>query len=428
MRSTAAILLALTGLSAVAITTVQHGCGAEPCTPDRDSRKPRATVECPTGSLCYLGECVPACNAGAERFTMCTSDSDCSDSVRDRCVNGYCSACPADRTCVPALNLCRPLIETTPDGGLYDAGRPAARTPLDGGGIDGSVFVNDGGPEEETPNQVPPSHVGQIDIAEIIRQGRRSSTISVYVYDVRNSGYTRSATVNVELNPQRCEVLTNEVFTGARQASIGDIRIEGVDTRGLNGTYTAAFANGGYEVTPRVLLPLLVFSSTTPRSTLSYVDVFSSGQQGVTTGSWPPEPRDSRHVPYELKPGTATLNMLSAGITVQRPPMDRLIFTWARPSGDTTFTGDQLVVRVKGPTHELRCEADEFPGKIEVTPTILQAFIDRNGGIPAGTTLDLVFERAFSTRVQVPTDVAGARVRVALSLRIRHSYVTPIRF
>ena len=419
----------------VLATATAAGCAAEPCTQGNDDAfGPSASVECPSGTLCYQGECVLSCNAGAELFDKCESDDDCTDSARPNCVDRYCSACDPGLFCVPTLNLCMTVRELPSDGGARDATTPRATTPQDGGWIDGSVFRQDSGVAQQTQT-VPASHVGLIDISQSLRYvGLRTvqtTSISVVVRDVRGRGRTESATVTdpVIQNTHRCDLLTHETYASAPpSADLGPIRFENQSkSRGLIGApYGASFdaRARGYLVTPRVPHDLLVHSSTAPAH-LGYVDVIGLGKAALTVGTFGGQ--DPNHVPHALSVDGTTRTHLVNGFRVDRPPSTPLTFRWRKP-GEAIFRGVHLAVRIAGPLSELRCEAlEEKFGIITVPTTMLSQFIDHNQ-LQVGDRRELVFERVFGRRVPVPSDVEGTGVKVDLSVRIRHRHVADITF
>src|SRR5262245_58359927 len=81
-------------------------CTSAPCT--QTSATPSSSVECPSGTLCYQGSCVPACSAGAEE--RCTTSSDCKNELRPNCFRGSCTSCDEGQVCVPDLNVCSSIF------------------------------------------------------------------------------------------------------------------------------------------------------------------------------------------------------------------------------------------------------------------------------------------------------------------------------
>lgn len=414
------------------------GCGAKPCSPNTgDPFTSVAAVECASGDLCYQGECVPGCNAGAERTDRCDTDSDCGDPSRSKCVDRFCSACDEGSQCVSSLNICAVIIDAQLDGGSGDASLvPTANAPRDGGFIDGSVFTSDTGVEDQ-PEAIPPSHYATIDIAQIrsFREGRvsDSSTIAVSVVDVSAGGRVQSATVTPPSgqNEFRCDVLSNVVDTGAVPADFGRIAISNsARTPGVNPEsqiYEAVFNGAGYSVSPPPPAGLLIFSSTVSPGRFSEVDISGAGNMVLTVGSFPPTGDPSFHVPFELFPGrnseVQTPELLTTGIQVERPAERKIVLLWEHPR---RFAGVNIVVRVPGPTHQIRCTADDTAERVEIVARIMDAFVQANG-TPRGTTYPLIFERVASRRVVVPSDV-DLGILVDMRIQIRHALVTDITF
>ena len=409
------------------------GCGAKPCSSPDPSRAVSA-VECPSGHLCYQGECKKTCNAGAERATECESDDECTAAARPQCVAGFCSTCDEGSLCVPSLNICESIVAAENDGGSVDASDdPRANPPRDGGFIDGSVFNRDTGTRQMEDDK-PPTHYATIDIAQIdtYRDGRitRTASISVEAVAINDGMYVGNATVaRAGQGLFRCEVRRNAQFTGSSSvADIGVFTFQNPRTSGglrpSNARYEARFVNGAYQVTPTPPVNLFTFSSTQPPSFTS-LELIGRGNRALNIGAFPPPDQDSFHVPHQLFPGRNrdddTPALLQSGITVQNPAR-KLVFLWKHPS---PFPGVNIILRVEGPSHHIRCSADDRSERLEVVARILQTYRDLNQ-IPPNTTLPLHFEREHGQRLGVPT--TSPDIRVQLELKIRHTLTSWITF
>ncbi|MCC7381642.1 MAG: hypothetical protein IT384_07410 [Deltaproteobacteria bacterium] len=447
------LLMSGGGAAGFLLATGLPGCTASPCTQsarlstlnNKPYARPAPAVECPSGTLCYQGSCMPSCSAGTERAEECTVDGDCQDPARSTCVDGFCSACGEGEVCLPELNVCAPISEAVFDGGPAGAdGSVPASEPLDGGAIDGSIFTRDTGPII-LPPPVPPSHLGDVFIAQVERgtfpNPATTSSIAVSFLNVTGTGYVESATVTplVRDGLQSCAIWSRPQFPLRAPVSenMGDINIENSTPAGFVSTITAPFkathTPNGYVVVPRPPSQLLVLSSSIR---LTRIRVSGPGRQPVTDGTrWPPgtAPSDCDAatgspycllVPFTFEPTAQTDTLLNTTIRADQPTGQQLVFAW-RVILSATPPGVRMVVRVPGVDEDLICTAPEEPGEIRVPVALLQTFAARQPAI-RGVPRDLVFEREYSAQLQVTPGPAAERI--IFRVRVHYSKVGRIQF
>lgn len=421
---------------ALLVAAFVGGCSAQPCSDNtRDPFRPTNDIACASGELCYRGECVPACNAGAERSEKCEDNAGCKSTARPNCIDKFCSACGKDSTCVPALNICAPIEDAPSDAGPRDVPpMPMGTAPIDAGPLDATTFSRDSG--VEVVEAIDPSIFGLIDVAQTERyaSGQRTtqSLVTISTVDLRG-GAVRigSSTVTRSSGDAtfRCDVQTNIRDIGTTtSANLGQITISNDESAGLTleSGIVGNFSGGAYVVTPALPSRLLSFSSTAgPR--LGEIRMLGRGNPALTVGVFPPADDEPIHVPHELFPGSDgtddTPAALRAGITVARPAGRKLVFLW---KGAPRISGVRVVVRIDGPTHQLRCTGDDMAERIEVVTRMLDTFVQANQ-TPPNTRYPIHFERVFSKRIDVASDIEMG-VLVDMTIQVRHTHTTDILF
>ncbi|MBI2376713.1 MAG: hypothetical protein HYV07_22135 [Deltaproteobacteria bacterium] len=419
---------------AVGAFAAHTGCTASQCQGSGgDPDRPSSAVECGAGYLCYRGSCVGACNAGAEKVQACESSSDCSDPVRSTCVDRYCSACEEGEVCVPRLNICERVRSVSIDSGPRDAGPPLALDPLDGGRIDGSVFgITDTG--GDGPSSVPYSHFGTITISRIedMISAAAGTDITAEILDIRTASVSPEV---VELNDSDrnqyvdCEIATLLQVRPKRGFSIGDIFVHG-DLRGMPPAgYKLAFDGTGYRVAPAPPGDLLVYTVIGDENTLR---VLGSGNPSEGFNPYPSINDPTHLIPYEMVlPGDMS-NKLRTGFVIANPANDALQFSWQQPFPCPAGAPDQchgrgqnIVVRVTSPTHEMRCVGPEI-SPIRLTEPFLDRFRAASGLAP-GTALPLTFERRYFSKMAMSTNLE-AGIRIDMKVIITHAYQSRVLF
>lgn len=438
------------------------GCEAQPCTnTSLDGDDPSPAIECPSGELCYRGECIRACSAGQERGQRCTADDECDDAARPRCLDGFCSSCEFGEQCIPVLNICQPVEQIElpePAEPPTQVVRPPA--PLDGGAPDGGLKrIVDAGMQGPLP-EVEVTHAGFVDLAfeQDYRMGATPMDdvrARVVAFDVRGNGlglrwrpdlsppaiqcedddddrdgcgersiYTSGA---CEIRPLRTVTAsTGVVPTGA---DLGDIQVDDhVDfPMSIRQTLSASFGQGQYVLTPPEAAlgdDLLVFSEATFDQ--HYVSVTSAGNTDLTNGGWPVSPPSvflGHHVPFRLEPSAATLTLLSTPTTVADPPTQDLFFQWTRiNTGNDSF--ERVIVRILGGNNELFCDALE--GRMGADTITLNAALlsEWRSREPAGL-YEVYFERASAQRLSIDAQMGYL---VDFNVRVRHTLIGEIEF
>ncbi len=457
------------GLSALSTAAFFGGCQSQPCGASNfSSDVPFPALECPSGDLCYRGDCIRACSAGTEQSLACTSDDEC-DSERPRCVDNFCSICKQGELCIPTLNICqayddlvlpeepnKPMAGNRPPGPL-DAG------PLDGGAyLDGGLtrFIDAGA--VEPPAEAEVTHVGYVDLGfeDDMRGGGpapRRSLATVNAYDVQGNGL--GLRWRADLSPpliqcrdddddeDRCGARTTYQFgdclirslrsvtastAGSRvpvRASIGDIQIDSHPefSTSIQPPIAAAFDGTQYILTPTEgsLAPDTFVPSALPLNQ-HYLTMTSRGEPMVTASAWPNSQSSflGHHVPFLLQPNPTTMSQLSARTTVASPPTADLRYQWDRiDTGNDSF--ERVVVRMLGTNHELYCSAIEGQSGYDtiVIPSVtLSEWRSRE---PAGV-YTVYFERASIQRL--PINPAAEGLLLDVTIRVRHSLISEVEF
>lgn len=451
------------GLLGFAAAWSMPACNAARCTPNALAQdEPSPSIECPSGELCYQGDCIRVCNAGQERATRCASNDECG-AARPRCVDGFCSACEQGEVCIPTLDVCQPVLEVIlPDPPPVPSPGPRDNVPLDGGlpmgGLTRNLDAGVGGPAPE----VEVTHIGFADLAQVEDFALGSppptqSVARVVGFDARGNGVGLKWRADLDPPAVQCEdddadrdgcgarttydfeqctiralrtvTSTTPTSRPPTTADIGDINIDShVDFPGsINVPLAASFDTmvGRYGLAPANLpLDLLVYSALPFDQ--RYLSVTSGGNTAVTAGSWPNSPASvflGHHVPFRLEPSQTTRTLLETGAQVASPAANDLVFQWTRiDTGDDSF--ERVIVRVQGNDHELFCDAVEGQNgedTIVIPAVTLNAWRLRES---AGT-YPLIFERASTQRLPINPQ---PDLLIDFTVRVRHSLVSDVVF
>ena len=452
----------LLGLAFVAFVLGQPACADKTCTPsDGDNSTPGPAFECAAGEVCYLGRCITTCSAGAELFEECRSDDDCSGS-RPNCVRGFCSSCVDIETCVPTLNICRPVNEVDlPEPLERPPGGPqAVPRPLDAGFAAGGIVrpTRDGGVEEQ-PVDREVTRAVLIDLGREIDYSAQPAVergIAVVRSFNTQIGAGNGLKWRVGPTPPRvessfpdpaqdpnapqgtidefCEVRKLEPLTGPGGAptptNIGEIRMVNPSDfpNSIQPELTAAFDPGTnqYEIMPGPVTPTFLTYSVSVPTEPHFVFISGAVLADVVVRVWPEETDFGHHVPFELIPTPTTQSALQASYRVADPAAEDLVFRYERiETGNDGF--EAIFVRITGNQTELFCEQREGPGlggELRIRAGILNAFRQAEG-MNQTSNYELIFERASRELIQAP----GAPGQLVLvTVRVRHSLKTPIVF
>lgn len=446
-------LMVFAGLTGVAVFSALtlNACSPGACTQSGATRDlPSSSIECPAGSVCYLGSCVQACTAGSERQQRCSADSECKDPVQPYCVllggtDRFCSACGIGSVCLPDLNICgltRPA--ELGDASVLDTSFTNATPPLDGGAIDGSIFTFDAG-RAPPPVTIPITHIGEVELAEVVKQvqgGITGSTLTVSVFDVRTATRTPPSTVSgclIDGMPNKpCDinevdaqykVTLRERYEGRIPADIGAINIKS-DDNGLNGVvYKAQFVSApvrGYEVRPIPTTPVLAFPTrdmTTNMLNLKTFTVDGPGKQGLNR-TWPNR-TTVINIPVEFKPSLESLGILSTEIDAASLT-GALVFTWNK--GDRVPL-TRVRLRIVGPSYELTALSDLNEERALFEIPLMMLDVMRSDPELVNTTdrgAWVYFERIGGQKVDTQSNTA-AGIRIELQAEVRHTFVGRMR-
>ena len=439
----------------------QPGCADKTCTPsDGDNTAPGPAFECAAGEVCYLGQCIRTCSAGAELSEDCSSDDDCSG-ARPNCVRSFCSSCGESEACVPTLNICRPVTEVILPEPLTrpDQAPTVASRPLDAGFTPGGVVrgERDAGLIDQ-PEDVEVTRVTHVDLARevdyTVSPPVERPLASVRSFDTAIGAGT-GLTWRADVDPLRVEIafpdpsepgapqntsegdcdlrmLENRIgpLGAPTPADIGDIRMTNPTDfqNSITPELTATFSEtqGGYEISPAVSMPSFLRFSTNAPSDPAFVFVSGTPLSGVVAQAWPEVADEGHHVPFALVPSTETTSRLQAGYQIPNPANADLRFRYTRiETGNNS--SESVIVRIVGERTELFCSQKEGRnegGELTVRASILDAF-RLNEGATGPTTYNLYFERA--SREQLSPLVSGDQL-VIITVRIRHSLRTSIVF
>lgn len=392
------------------------GCTAECTVREDDGALPAPAFECPAGQLCYRGRCHPSCNAGREGVQRCDRDDDCA-APRPFCNldTGFCSGCSDGESCVPTLNICRPVSAPprvpTPE-------RPEDNDFVPDGPLDASL--PDGSGLVRFPDVGAPVALEAATIAVHFEFARESSIpdelacaappppaeiaraqVSVRAWDVADVDRPPDASWRADLAPVatealaapdlrdgQCEVRRIDTATTASPTDLGEIAFEntGDELRVLD-DWTARFIEGAYalRVDDEPADPLAFVANPRFAEEVGQLQIFGFGRSGVTNGSFGAQ----LDLPFEFEPNCATLEALRDGLVVPPAPRADLVFGWRDPLNGTT--GQVVYVRIDGSAfgHELVCEDSEASGAsaIVVSAALLSRFrqlLDAAGAFSGG--------------------------------------------
>ncbi len=412
--------------------SVAPGCAAAECQSPRNEQRPASVLECPSGTLCYQGACVPSCASGSERVEKCDSDDDCTSGVRPNCVDRRCSACEQGERCIPALDICSPIRANVDDGGLPDPSptKVPAVSPLDGGQIDGSPLAFDGG-EGPGPDIIDLTHVLSIEAFQrinLVSANTASVGIDIVSLDLRGTGRVPSSTVGplVFSSGDECAVRLDETYTIQRPVpfDLGTIQLQ-ADTgpleraRGLAADYVATYMNGRYTVSPGIAANTLLFFSTT--GDVRGTQISGVGAPPVTLGRWP-EGTDAPELvsPDVFALSTPSQNALRAIDATGPDPFFELAWTKGIP-----LPGSRVLVTVGNGTCTLRCTFDEADAQLRVTSRTIRQF--RDAPCNARGSHDIIVERSVGSVLDVRSNF-DADYAVRATAEIAHGYIGRITF
>jgi hypothetical protein len=364
---------------------------------------PTIAVECPAGDVCYLGECRKSCNAGREGIEACTSDGDCGG-ARSECVSGFCSACPEETQCIPALGICAALarvdepIPNTPSN-------PNPPAPLDGGTIDGGLrFDRDGGVVVPPPLSI--THAGRIEVT--------AAALEVWTADVSAIGDDRTWRAGgiyevpvMETGACRLTRLATTTVAIPR-VSFGDIEIgEAPGAEGALGrSYEARFSGGSYAVSP-------AFGGTTfSGSGDTFAITVTSTGEPTLLAAWPEvAPVGGIHVPFVVVPAMETADLLARGVGAAGD-----VRLSVEPAPDVL--GEVVAARISVADHELVCESrlDGGLDAIDVPRSLLDELAARTGAATAMLSLERRNVRFLEARLLAPGGFVDLRVGLTTAL------------
>jgi len=426
----AALCLGLSIGGGFFFTGAAPGCAAEQCTVPGGSELPVSVLDCPTGTLCYQGSCLPACASGAENNEKCESDSDCSSPARPNCVDRRCSSCEEGQRCVPALNICSSVRPNSVDGGtvIGDAGFVPGVTPLDGGAIDGSVLNFDSGEPPVAPVR-PVTHVARLELgqrADLRNNQVITSSIVVEVLDIRGTGRVIGSTVApflVGTDEEVCQVVRRDTYSiqPPLRVDMGEVQFEpGVDSPGLVLAYVASFGGGRYVPQPAPQPSSLIHTTA---GGATFARVHGAGLMGIN-GAWPPgTDQDLVVVPERFEPDPPTLALLRAGIDLRVTPTFEVV--WNRAA--LGLTGSAVVLRVENDRCVLTCTSPsrETNSKMRFPESFGDVF--RAAPCNGAGVQTLYVERVSARRLNAASDETTGAL-VDLSVRIRDGFTARIVF
>lgn len=428
----APLILSLAGALAALPFAVQSGCVASQCTQPKHASGATPTFECPSGQVCYEGECRQACNAGLEGATPCNFDSDCSGATPN-CSAGFCSSCGGGQSCVPQLNICQRVAgeESTDGGPLPSMGLPPP-PPLDGGYIDGSVFAHDA--SVTPPVQIQAlTHLGTVTLEQVTDfstngpNATEQGQISVEFFDLRQARTTTGTPMNQLGN---CEIDRIQHINPMTPADVGTVKIN--TASGSNGPAlnTASEVDSAFQSSSMAYAVTMPTTGTpNPLLNLSKIGddrliVVSSPGAATVTSPWP-FPSFSYHVPYALTPSAGTLAMLRNPMTLGSPPAD-ITFAWTLlvPPGGR-IPGEHVVAELQGQDYTLHCELDETlpgaQGSLTMKSKIISQFMAADG-LTAGSnrTAKVFFGRVDEAVMPIP---GTSNTAVQGTLRIADAFI-----
>lgn len=444
---TAPLALVLSALGTIAsvgplgvagvVGTSWLGSACSPARCDYDLREPEravSTFQCPSGDLCYQGDCKRACEPGREGATPCSSDSDCTEAALPYCVSStiklgssFCSSCDLTDTCVPELGICQPVVDIQLPEQPSPTQMAPPPLPLDGGFIDGSVFERDSGVGPIEAEAV--SHTGSVQLGQRVDY-RGGGQVEEPFVAIRFSDVT-AGEVGREGEPLfqqgQCEVVSLTEYTSQVPADLGDVSFEPAqdtpDAMMLEVSASFDEGLGTYTTSPAPLPSGLLRLSEIEGGVSRFINVGSAGVAMLVL-PWPARapgsPAELFHLPFRLDPEVATVSLLASPIVVPEPPVD-LELGWAGvPESAGRIGGEQVRFQIQaaGSPYLLRCtEVEGFPqsqDSIVVPASLLTDYRMLTAGEAAERTV--TFERVFEQRIAVDGARPGVIVDVTLSL------------
>jgi hypothetical protein len=402
-----------------------------------------SSVQCPSGDVCYQGDCRRACEPGREGASPCNSDADCTEAALPNCVvstiqlgASFCSTCDVTDTCVPEVGICQPVVDIPRPEQPQPTTMEPPPLPLDGGFIDGSVFGTDAGPQQMVSEI---THVGTVELRQIIdlTGGTRREYPSAFVQfdDVRTGTVVQDLTVLDQLG--QCEIVQQKIYSDYVSADVGDLRISAdpisVDALQVELEFNYDMNTQRYVYSP-AQLPSNLLTLSRLDGTNRYVRLFSAGLMQVTlpwpTQPPPPFPPTSYHLPFRLDPDQATVDLLSAPIVVMPVPQD-LSFAWEGVPPSIGFVGGESVrvaIFEAGSPLRLRCQETEgFPqsrSSIDVPSALIDSY---RSMVPAGAEHTITLERVFEQTLPIEGN-AGQMIVIDATLVLSNTFVGTIRF
>lgn len=403
-------LIALFVLSAAASACTGNECAYDELEP----QAPVTGIDCPSGDLCYLGQCFRGCNPGGERLEPCGTNDDCKNASRPNCVfadaiaGSFCSTCDEGESCVLGLNICQAVAEIA-DPPEPDNMQSNVPLPQDGGQIDATSFEDAGTGEPMFENV---TYHGSIELSQLRvyeNGGTRASAVRANFCDIAG---TATKTDDVVLaSRQTCELHMVTPYGGpVVAADLGRVSyVSDVETPNallveeIIGTFDSNLAR--YTFMPSPLPGTLFTASVPPQSSYQYAILDVSG---APVGSWPESSDEQKFlVPFafELEPATEMM-MLDAPVEMSiSAPLD-LEFRWVLPPAEVReneVQGESIAVEIgferavctntgSDPRYYIRCtqrEADILGDPVIVVPADLMNELMFNIDAQAGQTLTL---------------------------------------
>lgn len=414
-------------------------CSDECSVPEAEVGNPFPSFECGAGELCYLGTCLDACLAGLERTEECQRASDC-DAARPFCVDDFCSACESGFSCVPSLNLCRPI---TPVPELATPQRPSNPEDRPPGPLDASL-------PDQGLSRYPDLGFDEVDEREVtwavnfylarettFSGGTQTSTsiVRVDAWDTEGTGPGRRwrpefeppriETIardeeGIELRDLNCEIrVLNTPTVAISRGDFGSVSYEDDtdDDRYLFTDYDLNFGAGTYRATPRGPTNPETFRSSIPLIDIQgQVALSGSGAGGVTLGPY----SRTQHIPFRFELNEATIVEMRTGYVLPEDVGRDLVFGWRDPLVQGTLGGEVVFVQIDASDaddpHELTCqdgEGSDSTGSIVIRLGLLREFRRRVGSgrefpvrVGRRNTLELSIAPAPDERIQAVTTVS----------------------
>ncbi len=305
-------------IAVLSLSSSLLSCIGDECTYDKvESQMPVSGIDCPSGDLCYLGQCFRGCNPGAERLELCGTNDDCKNGSRPNCIfadslaGSFCSTCDEGQACVLGLNICQSVAEI-PDPEQPERVMSNVPLPQDGGQIDATSFEDAGSGEPMIENV---TYNGYVELSQQRRFESGGGPAALVAAEFCDVIMTATKAVDVVLSErQTCELHRVLPYEGpVLAANLGTVRYapdeetpEALAVPEIIGTFNGV--SGRYEFTPP-LPPQLFKYSVPPQSSYQYavLDV-SGGPAGV----WPESADEQKAlVPFAFELDEATEMFMS---------------------------------------------------------------------------------------------------------------------